>query len=148
MCHHSRGMRFMYGTKHHKENRLLSLKHSSWHWRHMTVMASQINSNSTYTVYTSVRSGLHQRKHRSSALLVLGEGNPPVIGWFPSQRTSIEDSVSMWGRHHMRLECHVGVNWVYGITHTYIARKGYSWIKTFVYWEVSVDKVPIHEGGW
>ena len=30
----------------------------------------------------------------------LGEGNPPVIGEFPSQRTSNSENASIWWRHH------------------------------------------------
>ena len=40
------------------------------------------------------------RKHQSSALLALCEGNPPVTGGFPTQRASNAENVSIWWRHH------------------------------------------------
>ena len=43
-------------------------------WCHMSVKASQINSN--WTVCSTVFPGWQQRKHQGSALLALCEGNP------------------------------------------------------------------------
>ena len=40
------------------------------------------------------------RKHQSSALLALYEGNPLAICGFPSQRASIAENVLMSRRHH------------------------------------------------
>ena len=36
-----------------------------------------------------------KKKHQRIVLLAIGEGNPPVIGGFPSQRASNAESVSM-----------------------------------------------------
>ena len=47
-----------------------------------------------------------KRKHRSSTLLAICEGNPPVNGWFPSQRASQAEIVSKSWRHQWkRLLC-------------------------------------------
>ena len=54
-------------------------------WRCLSIIACEITSNST--VYSDV----HQRKHQSSELLALCEGNPPGTGGFPSQRASNTD---------------------------------------------------------
>ena len=42
------------------------------------------------------------RSKKASQLRVTGlcEGNPPVTGGFPSQRTSNAENVSIWWRHH------------------------------------------------
>ena len=42
------------------------------------------------------------RLKKTSKLRVTGlcEGNPPVTGWFPSQRASNAENVSIWWRHH------------------------------------------------
>ena len=54
--------------------------------RHMTVITSQIIGYPI--VYSTVCSGVHQRKHQSSALHARFEWNPPVTDRFPSQRAS------------------------------------------------------------
>ena len=43
-----------------------------------------------------------RRSKKTSKLRVTGlcEGNPPVTDGFPSQRTSNEENVSIWWRHH------------------------------------------------
>ena len=62
----------------------------------MSVMASQI----TATVCSTACSGIHQRKHQSSAILARLWGEPPVTDGFPSQRGSNAENVSMsWPRH-------------------------------------------------
>ena len=60
-------------------------------------MASQITSLSV--VYSAVYSGADKRKHQSSASLAICEGNSPVTGEFPAQRTSNAENVSIWWRH-------------------------------------------------
>ena len=67
-------------------------------WCHLSIMASQITSNST--VCSTVCSGLHQRKHQSSLLLAVSEGKPLVTGGFPSQRASNMEKVFMLGHDH------------------------------------------------
>ena len=57
----------------------------------MSAMASQITSVSI--VCSTICSGADQRKHESSALLALCEGNPPVSGGFPSQRANNAENV-------------------------------------------------------
>ena len=64
-------------------------------------------------VYSTVYSGVDQRKHQSSASLTSvwcvcvcvcvwgggGGGDSPVIGQFPAQRASIAENVSIRWRH-------------------------------------------------
>ena len=76
----------------------------------MSTMASQITG--FWTVCSADCSGTHQRKHQSSAWLTfamgihrwpngLCEGNPPVTGGFPPQRSSNAETVSIWWRHRV-----------------------------------------------
>ena len=60
-------------------------------------MASQITS--VTIVYSIVCTGADRRK---SKLRVAGlwQGNSPVTGEFPAQRTSNAENVSLWWRHH------------------------------------------------
>ena len=58
----------------------------------MSAMACQI-TNLTI-VYSTVYSEADQRKHQSSASLAF-EGNSPVTGEFPAQRTSYAENVSI-----------------------------------------------------
>ena len=67
-------------------------------WSHMSIMASQITSHSV--IYSTPCLGKHQTKHERSASLTLCEGNPPVIGGFPSQRASNTESIFMLWQHH------------------------------------------------
>ena len=62
----------------------------------MSVMASQITCLTI--VYLIVYSDADQRKHQS--VTGLCEGNSPVTGEFPAQRTSNAENVSIWWRHH------------------------------------------------
>ena len=66
----------------------------------MNVMMSQITSVSI--VCSSVCSGADQRKHLSSASLVLG-GCPLMTVGFRSQRASNAEIVSIWWRHHAQI---------------------------------------------
>ena len=51
-----------------------------------------------------------QIKHKSSALLALCEGNPPVTGGFPSQRASNIDRMFMsWHHHHVGNIPHISI---------------------------------------
>ena len=59
----------------------------------MSGIASQITGVSN--VYVTVCSGVDKKKHRSSALLALCAGNPPVTGEFPAQRASNGENVSI-----------------------------------------------------
>ena len=63
----------------------------------MSAMASQITGIST--VLSTVCSGENQRKHQSSASLAFMMGNTGHL-WFPSQRASNAERVSIWWRHH------------------------------------------------
>ena len=63
----------------------------------MSAMASQITSLTI--VYSTVYSGVDQRKHQSSASLAF----VPVIGEFPAQMASNAENVSIWWRHHVML---------------------------------------------
>ena len=55
-------------------------------WRRTNAMLSQSTINST--VRSTACSGIDQTNYQSSALLAFCDGNPPVTGRFPSQRTS------------------------------------------------------------
>ena len=65
--------------------------------KHMNVKASQITSNSAVS---TICWGAHNKKHQRSMLPALCEGNPPLIGGFPSQRITNTESVSMQWWHH------------------------------------------------
>ena len=54
-----------------------------------------VSNHRDSTVPSTVYSGMHQRKHQCSMLL--------VIGGFPSQGASNADSVSIWWRHHDKM---------------------------------------------
>ena len=62
----------------------------------MGEMASEITSLTI--VYSTVYSGIEQRKHRSSASLAfVGE----FTGEFPTQMACNAENVSIWWRHHV-----------------------------------------------
>ena len=65
---------------------------------YINITASQINHNTT--IYSTTCLGKQQRKHQSSKLLSLCEGNPPMTGGFPSQSASNAESVSLSLCHH------------------------------------------------
>ena len=54
----------------------------------------------------TVCSGYHKRKHQSSALPWLCDGNPPVTDEFLSKLTSNVESISMSWRHHVFKQGH------------------------------------------
>ena len=60
----------------------------------MGVIASQITSLTS--VYSTVYSGVNQRKHQSSTSLAFVWGT----GEFPAQMASNAEDVSIWLRHH------------------------------------------------
>ena len=57
------------------QDTLMHWHNSSLQWHHMGIMAFQITGCSTVS---TICSGVHQRKHQSSMLLVLCEVNPQV----------------------------------------------------------------------
>ena len=65
----------------------------SLQWRLVTVAVSQ--SPATGLSFT----GWHQRKYQKVHITGLCEGNTPVTGGFPSQRTSNTENTFMWWRH-------------------------------------------------
>ena len=65
----------------------------------MGAMASQITSLAI--VYSTVYSGVDQRKHQSPASLTFVKGTSPVTGEFPAQMASNAENVSIWWRHHV-----------------------------------------------
>ena len=73
--------------------------HSLLQWRHISARISQLTRLST--VCSSVDSGWHQMKHRSSASLAHCVGNPPFPRGFPSQRVRNADKISMSWRHYI-----------------------------------------------
>ena len=64
-------------------------------WLHFSVKAYP-----TTRLFFSTACSVWQRKHQSSALPILCEGNPPVTGGFPSQRVSNVWSASMSRRFY------------------------------------------------
>ena len=66
----------------------------------MSTVASQITSLTT--VYSTVYSGA-DKKNPKLRFTGLCEGNSPVTGQFPPQRTSDAENVSIWWRHHVCL---------------------------------------------
>ena len=64
----------------------------------MDAIVSQITSLTI--VYSTVYSGLDQRKHQSSASLAFVRGIHRT-GEFPAQMASNVENVSIWWRHHV-----------------------------------------------
>ena len=64
----------------------------------MSAIASQITSLTI--VHSTVDSDADQRKHQSSALVVIRAGNSPETGEFPAQMATDAENVSIWWRHH------------------------------------------------
>ena len=92
----------------------------------MIVMASQITSLAI--VYSTIYSGVDQRKHHSSASLAFVRGNSSVTGDFPAQMASKAENISIWWCHH-DLNC------------TAIKVKGYSGAPT------TISGAPLNVGG-
>ena len=67
----------------------------------MSVIASQITSLTI--VYSTVYSGVDQRKYPSSASPAFCAGNSPMVGELPAQRASNAENVSIWWRN--RKDC-------------------------------------------
>ena len=65
----------------------------------MDTMASEITSITI--VYSNIYSDADQRKHQSSALLAICEGNSPVTYEFPAQMASNAENVSIWWCHYV-----------------------------------------------
>ena len=75
-----------------------SLQHSTLRWRH-----NGCDGVSNHRRLDCLFKRLFRRKStKTSKLRVTGlcEGNPPVTGWFPSQRASNGENVSIWWRDH------------------------------------------------
>ena len=84
----------------------------------MGAMASQITSLTI--VCSTVYSGADQKKTSKLPITGLCEGNSPVTGEFPSQRSSNTEHASIWWRHHgkgMFMHFHVTDT----LVHMYIA---------------------------
>ena len=64
----------------------------------MSAMASQITS--LMIVYWTIYSSADRRKYQSFCVTGLCEGDSPVTGELPPQRTSNVENVSIWWRHH------------------------------------------------
>ena len=65
----------------------------------MRAIAAQITVIMVF--YPTVCSGTDQRVHQSSTSLAFVGGNSTVTGEFPAQKTSNEENVSIWWRHHV-----------------------------------------------
>ena len=59
-----------------------------------------ISKHQQLKCFSTASLSYHQRKHQSSVLLALCEGNPPVTGGFPSQRASNSEIISMSYSYH------------------------------------------------
>ena len=68
----------------------------------MGAMASQITSLTI--VYSTVYSGIDQRKKPKLRVTGLCVGNSPVTSEFPAQRASNAENVSIWRRRHQSIE--------------------------------------------
>ena len=66
-------------------------------WRH-----NYCNGVSNHQRHDCLLNHLFSRSKKISKLRVTGlcEGNPPMTGGFPSQKTSTAENVSIWWRHH------------------------------------------------
>ena len=80
---------------------------SPFHWgcfqHNITVTSYGHNGVSDHHPLECLRNRLFRRRSKkTSKLRVTGlcEGNPPVIGGYPSQRASNAESISTWWRHH------------------------------------------------
>ena len=65
----------------------------------MSTMASQVTSLTI--VYSTIYSGVDQRKHKSYAPLSFVCGEFTGDRWFPVQMASNAENVSIWRRHHV-----------------------------------------------
>ena len=63
----------------------------------MGAMASRITSLTN--VYSTIYSGVDQRKHQKLRVTGLCAGNSPVTGEFPAQIVSNAEYVFIWRRH-------------------------------------------------
>ena len=84
-----------------RPNYCTSLSHrSDFHTHYSDVIKSAMASQSTSLtiVYSTIYSGVDQRKHQSSTSLF--EGNSPVTGEFFAQMASNAENVSIWWRHY------------------------------------------------
>ena len=81
----------------------ISFRHEIFHDSAVIMIAMVSKITGVYIVCSSVCAGADQSKHRRSALLALCEGNPPVTGGFPSQRTSSAENISIWWRQTVTL---------------------------------------------
>ena len=76
------------------------MKTSQWRHNERDRVASQITSLTI--VYSTVYSGVDQRKHQRSALLAFVRRiHPSVTGEFPAQKASNAENISIWWRHHI-----------------------------------------------
>ena len=73
----------------------------------ISMMASQITSISI--VYSTIRSGIDQRKKSKLRVTGLCEGNSPVTGKFPTQRASNTENVSIWWLHHENTHTQINI---------------------------------------
>ena len=84
----------------HSENDWLMDKQKfSLHWRH-----NERDGFSNHWRLNCVLNRLFRRRSKKTSTLrvaSLGEGNSPVIGWFPAQRASNSENVSIWWRHYV-----------------------------------------------
>ena len=76
------------------------MKTSQWRHNERDRVASQITSLTI--VYSTVYSGVDQRKHQRSALLAFVRRiHASVTGEFPAQKASNAENISIWWRHHI-----------------------------------------------
>ena len=72
------------------------------HYNDVLMRVMTVKITGVPIICSTVCSDADQRKHQCSARVSgLCEGNPPVIGVFPSQKSSEAKNVSIWWRHHV-----------------------------------------------
>ena len=89
----------------------------------MGAIASQITS--LISVYSTIYSGAHQRKHQSSLSLAF------VPGEFPAQMANNADNVSIWWRHHMKPHSRILMKLIFIYIHI---------SQAFAYWDLIVSQ--------
>ena len=66
----------------------------------MTVTHNERDGVSNHQRFDCLLTRLSRRRLNKTSKLRVCEGNPPVTGGFPSQRTSDVENISIWWRHH------------------------------------------------
>ena len=76
-------------------------------WRHNG--RDSVSNHQPHDCLLNVYSDTDQRKHQSSASLAFCAGNSPGTGEFPAQMASYAENVSIWWRHHAKLNIRIWI---------------------------------------